>query len=532
MAVLGAADIVTISVVGLLLRLLYSYILYPAFLSPLSKIPAGHWTAHLSPAWILYIRRTNQENETILRLHREKGKVVRLGPSELSVNDYAEGLKKIYMGGFHKNEFYQNRFTNYETRNMFTMMDSKEHSERKRMLSNVYSKSYVLASPTTRATTEVILFERYLPLLQESSDKGSSIEMLELDYAYSMDAFMAYQFGRTWGSNFIQDVQKRKWYLDHFFRRRPYLFFITETPRLIKRLCKVGINLVPRWVDDATTALESWNLALCDGAENLLSAGKEIPAVDYPVIYAQERAALRKTYPDKARLYTPRTDQTYPFRYEIASDMYDHNAAAHETSGDTLTYVHYEMARHPDLQRRLREELLRLDPPILYPAPDPHQIQLPDFKAVDSLPLLDAILQETLRLWVAVPGGQPRLTPSPTCSIGGFDNIPPNTKVQCYAYALHQNPEIYPDPQAWKPERWLDATPEKLADMRRWFWAFGSGGRMCIGNNIAIHSMKMAIAATYTNFTSHIVEHGDMTLVDGFTAGPKGNRLNLRFEHI
>lgn len=44
--------------------------------------------------------------------------------------------------------------------------------------------------------------------------------------------------------------------------------------------------------------------------------------------------------------------------------------------------------------------------------------------------------------------------------------------------------------------------------------------------------MKMAIAATYTNFTSHIVEHGDMTLVDGFTAGPRGNRLNMRFEHI
>ncbi|KAJ9615323.1 hypothetical protein H2200_001398 [Cladophialophora chaetospira] len=532
MVVLGVQNILLLLVSGLLVNLVFKFIVQPAFLSPLAKIPAGHWSAHFSPLWILYIRWTNQENATILRLHQEKGKILRLGPSELSVNDYAEGLKKIYMGGFPKNNFYAHRFTNYETRNMFTMIDGKEHSERKRMLSNVYSKSIVLSSPTTRATTASIMYKRLLPLLQESSDKGSPIEMLELSYGYAMDAFMAYQFGLSRGSNFIQDVQRRKWYLDLFFRRRPYLFFITETPRLISRLSRVGLRIVPKWVDAATDELETWNLDICDSAEQLLSQNDAIPAEDYPVIYAQERLALRKAYQGITRLYTPRADQTYPFRYEIASDMYDHNAAAHETSGDTLTYVHYEMARDPALQRRLREELLTLDPPILYPAKDQENVQLPDFKAVDGLPLLDAILQETLRLWVAVPGGQPRLTPSPPCSIAGYENIPPNTKVQCYAYALHRNPEVYPEPEKWKPERWLHATPDKLSEMRRWFWAFGSGGRMCIGNNIAIHSMKMAIAATYTNFTSHIVEHGDMTLVDGFTAGPKGNRLNLKFEHV
>lgn len=370
---------------------------------------------------------------------------------------------------------------------MFTMIDSKEHSERKRMLSNVYSKSSVLSSATTRETTKAILYDRFLPLLQESSDKGSSIEMLELSSAYSMDTFMAYQFGLALGSNLIQDLQKRKWYLHNFFIRRPYLFFITETPRLIEILSKVGLRLIPRWVDMATEALESWNLDICDKAEQMLSENSHISAVDYPAVYAQERTALRKAYQGKTQLYTPRKDQTYPFRYEIASDMYDHNAAAHETSGDTLTYVHYEMARNPVLQKRLREELLTLEPPVTYPAADPHNIQLPDFKAVDGLPLLDAILQETLRLWVAVPGAQPRVTPSPSCSLAGHDNIPANTKVQCYAFALHRNPEIYPEPDQWRPERWLDATPEKLAEMRRWFWAFGSGGRMCIGNNIAIH---------------------------------------------
>ncbi|KAM5346035.1 hypothetical protein ACJ41O_009040 [Fusarium nematophilum] len=64
--------------------------------------------------------------------------------------------------------------------------------------------------------------------------------------------------------------------------------------------------------------------------------------------------------------------------------MYDRNAAAHETSGDTLTYVFYELSRRPDLQDRLREELNTLLPPVTFPgAPD----ELPGPKSVDQLTL-------------------------------------------------------------------------------------------------------------------------------------------------
>lgn len=356
------------------------------------------------------------------------------------------------------------------------------------MLSNVYSKSYVLASPTTREATRSVLYDRLLPIYQDSAVKGTAIEMLELNYAYSMDAFMTYQFGLRYGSNFIQDTQKRQWYLNLFFSRRPYLFWVTEAPKFANRLSKLlGIRLIPKWVDEATHHLESWNLDICDKAEKLLSETDEISPGDYPVIYAQERKAMRSTYPDVVKSYSSSPGGIYPFRYQIASDMYDHNAAAHETSGDTLTYVYYEMSRRPELQKRLREELMSLDAPILYPPPENGPQNLPDPKKVDSLPLLDAVLMETLRLWVAVPGGQPRLTPFPPCSLAGYDNIPPNVRVQAYAYALHRNPEVFPDPEAWNPGRWMEASPEKLSEMRKWFWAFGSGGRMCIGNHIAIH---------------------------------------------
>lgn len=87
--------------------------IYPAFISPLSKIPSAHPTASFSPLWSYYIRYANIENNTLYRLHKAKGPIVRLGPNELSVNCYDEGLKTVYTGGFEKTEFYPHRFENY-----------------------------------------------------------------------------------------------------------------------------------------------------------------------------------------------------------------------------------------------------------------------------------------------------------------------------------------------------------------------------------------------------------------------------------
>lgn len=95
------------------LAAVYKFLIHPAFLSPLSKIPAAHSTSHLSPLWIYYIRWANIENVTLYELHKLKGPILRLAPNELSVNCYEGGLKTIYNGNFEKTQFYARRFTNY-----------------------------------------------------------------------------------------------------------------------------------------------------------------------------------------------------------------------------------------------------------------------------------------------------------------------------------------------------------------------------------------------------------------------------------
>jgi cytochrome P450 len=111
---------------------------------------------------------------------------------------------------------------------------------------------------------------------------------------------------------------------------------------------------------------------------------------------------------------------------------------------------------------------------------------MPSPQDIDSLPILHAVVMETLRLHPAIPGGQPRSTPSPSCTLAGYANIPGGMRVNAQAYSLHRNEAAFPRPEEWLPERWLGEVEGEYEKKERWFWAFGSGGRMCIGSNFAM----------------------------------------------
>lgn len=118
---------------------------------------------------------------------------------------------------------------------------------------------------------------------------------------------------------------------------------------------------------------------------------------------------------------------------------------------------------------------------------------VPRAEMCDRLPYVDAVIKETLRLYAPLPGSEPRSL-SKTATIDGFV-IPARTVVSISPYALHRNPDIFKDPSAFNPERWLDSRGS--AEMKKWFWAFSSGGRMCIGMHLAMAEMTTSVAAIY-----------------------------------
>lgn len=343
-------------------------------------------------------------------------------------------------------------------------------------MSHSFSKSNVLGSQSARWAARDVLFDRALHKIHVAALNNQAIEVIEFNYSYYLDMFVQWQFGRSLRSNLVEDENERRMYLDGFFGPAGYTFWQYYFPKLSANLRKIGIYLIPKWVDIGFAKVEDWNLEKCDKAQELLASGRTLSVEDHPVMFEKALEGMSKV---------DMKPKTYPNRLELASDMFSLNSGAFETSGNTTTYLFYEMCRNPQWQTCLREEVLAMkNPPKYVPDKQLDPNDITDPRELENLPVLHAIIMETLRLWPSVPGAQPRVAPE-SCTIGGYKNIPAGTILQSYASALHRMPDIFPDPWAWKPERWLDASKDELTVMKRWFWGFGSGGRMCIGSHYA-----------------------------------------------
>lgn len=360
------------------------------------------------------------------------------------------------------------------------MVGTKTHSIRKRMLSNIYSKSTLQASPHLRTVSNAVIYDRVLPIVQNSADADQPIDVHDLNMGLTMDFVSCYLFGLNNGTNHLQDHEYRRKWLHMYLCRKPFEFYHQELPKLQPWLSCVGLRVIPKYCDDANEVLDAWALDLCGRAEKCLNSTD--PANE-PIVYKQLKQSLDK---QSIKETGSKQDQAQQ-RLDIACEMYDQLTAGFETSAVGLTYLFWELSKHPELQAKLREELLTLDPPIAFPK----RADLPSAKSIDNLPLLEAIVTETLRLHAPIPGIQPRVTPSPSCALAGYEDIPPNTRVNAQAYSLHRNPDVFPEPETWQPKRWLkeENSPAELEERRRWFWAFGSGGRMCVGSNLALQGM-------------------------------------------
>lgn len=307
-------------------------------------------------------------------------------------------------------------------------------------------------------------------------------------YASSMDAITAYQFGLSHSSDMIRDVNARKHFLDDLYQpRKQYAFFGQELPRLTKALSKIGIRLVPKWVDAANAEIEDWCRFMCDGAIEYAESGpaEEEMVENEPVVV---RALLNGIEKEESKSASVLEQRIKKWKHGMVyTEMLDHLAAGHETSGITLTYAAYYLSKRPELQAGLRKELMGLEPPILFPQEGGELPDLPNPKTIDVLPLLNAILTETLRLNAAIPGSTPRMTPKGGCKLVGKD-IPGGVRVSSAAWSLHRNADVFAKPDVWDHRRWLvdEKDEEGRKERERWFWAFSSGGRMCIGNNFAI----------------------------------------------
>lgn len=157
------------------------------------------------------------------------------------------------------------------------------------------------------------------------------------------------------------------------------------------------------------------------------------------------------------------------------------NAGA-DTTAIALSHIFDLLIRHPDHLQTLREEVDK--------ALDEDEIVAP-YDKVKNLPFLRACINEGLRLIPPTSAGLPRRTPAEGAQI--LDQwIPGDTSVSMTIYAAHRDPTVFPNPEEFQPERWLDA--EERKKMEPYFIPFSTGARGCIGRNISLLEQAIVIA--------------------------------------
>ena len=509
-------------VLALISFAVYKYIFYPIFVSPLSRIPNAHWSSPISPFWILYHRQQQNDTPTVHAAHKSLGPLVRLAPNEISVNSVDGGIRTIYAGGFEKGNWYSNVFSNYGVQPMFAMEAHGPHSKRKRMVSNIYAKSTLQTSPALTKITQVLINDRLLPRLKADMRSGQPIEFYDVFSAVFMDFVAGYVFGLKNGSDFLRQKNEGAKFFRDYKARQKYTFWPQEMPKFTNSMQHIGLRwlLVPTWVDSANQSIENWIMDMCVQSEAICSAPESEtsnpPVEDYPTVYSQVRSALLKEA-SKTSSGLSASEFVQKNRLHIASEVLDHTLAGFDTSGVTTTWLAWELSRpcNAEWQQKLRTEIATLSGSL-------------DAKTIDGLPVMHAILMETLRMHAAIPGNQPRITPASPVAIGDavsgivVSDLPPNVRVQAQAWSLHRNPAVFHEPETWNPSRWLDASEEQKREIGRWFWAFGSGGRMCVGSNLAMLDMKATMTGIWGNFRTDIADDEGMVHNGGYLAEPLG----------
>ena len=147
---------------------------------------------------------------------------------------------------------------------------------------------------------------------------------------------------------------------------------------------------------------------------------------------------------------------------ELRDELMTLLVAGHETTATALAWALEALARHPRALARLREEVDRGE---------------------DAY--LDAVIKETLRLRPVVALVLRRLTAP--MEIGGR-MLPAGVSVAPCIYLLHRRPELYPDPRAFRPERFLEQPPGTYT----WI-PFGGGVRRCLGASFAQFEMRVVL---------------------------------------
>ncbi|KAK6186247.1 hypothetical protein SNE40_008319 [Patella caerulea] len=170
---------------------------------------------------------------------------------------------------------------------------------------------------------------------------------------------------------------------------------------------------------------------------------------------------------------------------QTCSDIF---SAGIDTTRQTIYWTILLLISHPEIQTKVHAEV-------------DHVIdagEAPTLKDRERMPYTEAVLHESMRLCPIGPFGFPHATRCDT-TIGEYE-VPKGTMVMINHWALHNDPEVWKDPEIFRPERLLDADGNLAPKTMSWL-PFSAGRRNCLGESIARPEMHLMLAILLRNFT-------------------------------
>jgi cytochrome P450 len=165
--------------------------------------------------------------------------------------------------------------------------------------------------------------------------------------------------------------------------------------------------------------------------------------------------------------------------------------AAHLTTAHTLTWTLFLLAQHPAVMRDLHREI-----------DETMQGDCPTFSEINRMPVTERVLKESMRILPASSYSQ-RICTEPTM----LGNVPLNrgTPVVFSQYVTHHIPELYPEPESFWPDRWLDGPVSPYA-----YLPFGAGAKMCIGAPLAMTALRTVLPSILKRYRLTVVPNSEV----------------------
>ncbi|KAK7037589.1 hypothetical protein VNI00_011081 [Paramarasmius palmivorus] len=392
-------------------------------------------------------------------LHEKYGTAVRVGSNELHFTEPA-AYHDIYNSPYKMSKepvMYRDAFEFGLPSNVFSVVNPKEHSEIKSLFSSYFSRKCVLK-------LEHVIQERVDTFISQML-KNHSASPAYMNHAFrsiTLDVITLYTLRTHVDATSYPSF------------RHPAILSVDDTmvtTWIFRHMAGLGhlVAKLPDWLAILISSSAKPRIEMQREIEmlvdNALMEGKE----DDP---EGEDLNVFHTLVSNARV-AGKLKQSHRVKKDwLVSEGTTLRIAGSDTVGNACTIGTRCLVRDDRVRAKLVQELDTAWPDKGNALP---------LERLEKLPYLTAVIKESLRLSYGVVTPMPRVVPESGAIIAGHA-VPAGTIVSIANSFVHMNPDIFPDPARFYPERWLE---DKDHTLDRFLVSFGKGPRSCLGINLA-----------------------------------------------